>query len=82
MLVLRPENAVLRGHVERVHYEPEDRLWFAAPADLIARRRWPGVFPMTPGTMLTWQRKLAADMYTTTPTRPGRRRPLCRSARS
>ena len=74
VLVLRHENAVLRRHVEKIRYQPEDRLWFAALSGLIPRRRWPEVFPVTPGTVLAWHRKLAAGKYTTTPTRPGRPR--------
>ncbi len=37
VLVLRHENAVLRRHVEKVRYESEDRLWFAALSCLIPR---------------------------------------------
>jgi putative transposase len=48
LLVLRQENAVLRRHVPRVRYEPADRLWFAALAHLIPRRRWAQTFPITP----------------------------------
>jgi hypothetical protein len=72
LLVLRHENTVLRRHVKKVCYRTEDRLWFAALSALIPRRRWAEVFPVTPGTMLAWHRKLAADKYTTTPRRPGR----------
>jgi transposase len=72
LLVLRHENAVLRRHVEKVRYEPEDRLWFAALSGLIQRRRWAEVFPVTPGTVLAWHRKLAAGKYTAAPARPGR----------
>jgi hypothetical protein len=49
VLVLRHENAVLRRHVEKVHYQPEDRLCFAALSRLIPRRRRAEVFPVTPG---------------------------------
>jgi hypothetical protein len=40
LLVLRHENAVLRRQIGRVRYEPADRLWFAALAQLSPRRRW------------------------------------------
>ena len=58
LLVLRHENAVLRRHAGRVRYEPADRAWFAALARLVPRRRWAEVFPVTPATLLTWQRRL------------------------
>src|SRR5262249_22664920 len=38
-LVLRHENAVLRRHAGRIRYEPVDRVWFAALAQLIPRAR-------------------------------------------
>ena len=73
LLVLRHENAVLRRHVGRVRYEPADRVWFAALARLIPRRRWTEVFPVTPATLLAWHRKLAARKYDTSRRRkPGR----------
>jgi putative transposase len=53
LLVLRRENAVLRRHAGRVRYEPADRLWFAALARLIPRACWPGIFPVTPATLLS-----------------------------
>ena len=74
LLVLRHENAVLRRHVGRVRYDPGDRVWLAALARLIPRRRWAGIFPVTPATLLAWHRKLAAGKYDTgnrrTPGRP------------
>jgi putative transposase len=76
MLVLRDENTVLRRHVTKVCYRPEDRLWFAPLSGLIPRRRWAEVFPVTPGTVLAWHRKLVAGKYTTTLHRPGRQ-PTC-----
>src|SRR5690349_805964 len=45
--------------------------WFAALAGLLPRRRWTGVFPVTPATLLAWHRKLAAKWYDTS----GRREP-------
>jgi putative transposase len=79
LLVLRHENAVLRRHAGRVRYEPADRVRFAALARLIPRNCWTGIFPMTPATLLTWHRKLAASKYDTSnrrkPGRPRRRSP-------
>ncbi|WP_238598481.1 integrase core domain-containing protein [Saccharothrix sp. ALI-22-I] len=64
LLVLRHENAVLRWQLARpVRYEPADRLWFAALAGLVDRRRWREVFPVTPGTLLAWHRKLMARKW-------------------
>ena len=45
MLALRHENAVLRRNVGRVRYEPGDRVWFAALARVLPRRRWTDVIP-------------------------------------
>ncbi|MGI8448189.1 MAG: hypothetical protein ACR2MP_13610 [Streptosporangiaceae bacterium] len=42
--VLRHQNAVLRRHAGPVRYEPADRVWLAALARLIPRRRWTGMF--------------------------------------
>jgi putative transposase len=73
LLVLRYENAVLRRHAGRVRYEPADRVWFAALTRLILRRRWTGIFPVTPATLLAWHRKLAASKHDTSKRRkPGR----------
>jgi putative transposase len=73
LLVLRHENAVLRRHAGRVRYEPAGRVWFAALARLIPRRRWTDVFPVTPATLLAWHRRLAARKYETSNRRkPGR----------
>jgi putative transposase len=73
LMVLRHENAVLRRHVGRVRYESADRAWLAALARLVPRRRWAGVFPVTPATLLAWHRRLAAGKYDTSKRRkPGR----------
>jgi putative transposase len=73
LLVLWHENAVLRRHVGRVRYEPADRVWFAALASFIPRRRWTEIFPVTPGTLLAWHRRLVARKYDTSKRRgPGR----------
>ncbi|HEX9516581.1 MAG TPA: hypothetical protein VF940_10445 [Streptosporangiaceae bacterium] len=73
LLVLRHENAVLRRHAGRVRYEPADRVWFAALARLIPRRRWTAIFPAPPATLLAWHRRLAARKYDTSNQRkPGR----------
>jgi len=73
LLVLRHENAVLRRNVGRVRYEPGDRVWFAAVARLLPRRRWTDVSPVTPATLLAWHRKLAGRRYETSKRRkPGR----------
>jgi transposase len=48
-------------------------VWFAALARLIPRSCWPGIFPVTPATLLAWHRKLAASNYDTSNRRkPGR----------
>ena len=73
LLVLRHENAVLRRHAGRVRYRPADRLWLAALARLIPRRRWAAIFPITPATLLAWHRRLVAGKYDTSKRRtPGR----------
>jgi transposase InsO family protein len=79
LLVLRYENAVLRRHVGRVRYEPADRVWFAALAWLIPRRSWAGIFPVTPATLLAWQRKLAGNKYDMSKRRKPGRPPTVRS---
>jgi transposase InsO family protein len=73
LLVLQHQNAVLRRHVGRMRYEPTDRAWFAALARLIPRGRWSEVFPVTPATILSWHRRVAAKKYDTSNRRkPGR----------
>src|ERR1019366_5441098 len=54
-------------------YEPADRVWLAALARRIRRRRWTDVFPVTPATLLAWHRKLAGSKYDPSQRRkPGR----------
>ena len=89
LLVPRHENVVLLRHAGRIRYEPGDRVWFAALARLIPRRRWTEIFPMTPATLLAWHRKLAGRKYDTSgrrkpgrpPAVPGIARPLVRLAK-
>ncbi|MGW9022635.1 integrase [Streptomyces sp. NPDC055722] len=64
LLVLRHENAVLRRQFAGpVRYEPADRFWFAVLSTLVPRRRWREVFPVTPGTLLAWQRRFIAAKW-------------------
>ncbi|MER5918484.1 integrase, partial [Streptomyces sp. NPDC001982] len=64
LLVLRHENAVLRRQLNGpVRYEPMDRFWLAALSSLIPRHHWCTVFPVTPGTLLAWHRRLIADRW-------------------
>ena len=45
LLALRHENAVLRRHAGRIRYEPADRAWFIALAQLIPAGAGPGLSP-------------------------------------
>ncbi len=73
LLVLRHENAMLRRNIGRARHAPADRVWFAALARLLPRRRRTEIFPVTPATLLAWHRKLAANKYdTSSRRRPGR----------
>jgi len=64
LLVLRHENAVLRRQLNGpVRYEPADRFWLAALSSLLPRHRWSSVFSVTPGTLLTWHRRLIARKW-------------------
>jgi putative transposase len=79
LLVLRHENAVLRRQAGRVRRGPVDRALFAALAQLVPRRRWAVVFPVTPATLLAWHRKLMAREYDTSERRKPGRPPANRS---
>jgi len=73
LLVPRHQNAVLRRQISRVRYQPGGRLWLSALSRLIPRRRWGEVFAVTPATLLTWHRHLAARKWDYTSRRhPGR----------
>ncbi|WP_202970539.1 integrase core domain-containing protein [Saccharothrix sp. ALI-22-I] len=64
LLVLRHENAVLRRQLAApVRHEPANRGRFAALSGPVDRRRWREVFPVTPGTLLTWHRRLVARKW-------------------
>ena len=64
LLVLRHENTVLRRQLKSpVRYEQADRFWLAALSSLIPRHRWATVFPVTPGTLLAWHRRLIAKKW-------------------
>ena len=60
LLVLQPENAVLRRQISRVGDRPTDRVWLAALSRLVPRRRGAEVFAVTPATILAWHRKLVS----------------------
>jgi hypothetical protein len=73
LLALRHENTVLRRNAGRVRDGAAGRAWFAALAPFVPRRRWAGVFPVTPSALLARHRRLVARTYgTSTRRRPGR----------
>jgi hypothetical protein len=53
LLVLRHKNAVPRHRVGQVRYEPADRVWVAALAWLVPRRRRAEIFLWVPRTQST-----------------------------
>ena len=63
LLVLRHESAILRRQINRVRYQPGDRLWLAALSRLIPRCRWGEMFAATPMTLLTWHRRLVTRKW-------------------
>src|SRR5438552_3773462 len=74
LLVLRHENQVLRRQLGgRLRWDHADRLWLTALSQLVNRRRWLQIFPVTPATILRWHRDLVARKWTYTDRRrPGR----------
>jgi hypothetical protein len=75
--VLRHENAVLRRRLNGpVRYEAADRFWLAALSSLLPRHRWRSVFPVTPGTLLAWTRRLIARKWDYTARRRRTGRPI------
>jgi putative transposase len=60
LLVLGHENTKLRRQVSGVRDPPTDRVWQAALSRLLPRRRWAGVFPISPATILTWHPRLVS----------------------
>jgi putative transposase len=83
LLVLRHENAVLRRQVAGpVRYEPADRFWFAALSSLIPRRHWREIFPVTPGTLLSWHRRFIVAKWDYSARRRTGRPPTAAAIRS
>jgi hypothetical protein len=61
LLVLRHENQVLRRQLRgRLRWDQADRLWLTVLSRLVNRRRWSGIFPVTPATILRWHRSMVA----------------------
>ncbi len=71
IVVLRHELAILRRQVARPELADADRVFLAAAASLLPRRRWSDFF-VTPGTLLRWHRRLIARRWTYPRRRPGR----------
>jgi putative transposase len=67
------------GTLEGSGNEPADRVWFTALTQLISRKRWAEVFPVTPATLLAWHRRLAARKYDTSKRPKPGRPPVVRS---
>ena len=71
ILVLRHELSILRRQVQRPQFEPRDRLLLAALSRVLPRRSWQA-FPVPPGTLLRWHRRLVAHHWTYPHRSPGR----------
>jgi putative transposase len=72
IVVLRHEVAILRRQVARPELSDADRVFLAAAARLLPRRRWSSFF-VQPETLLRWQRRLVARRWTYPRRGPGRR---------
>jgi transposase InsO family protein len=73
IVVLRHELAVLRRQVGRPVVRRADRVFLAAAARLLPRRRWSSFF-VSPETLLRWHRGLVAGRWTYPNRGPGRPR--------
>src|SRR5216684_1767269 len=71
ILVLRHELAVLRRQVARPSCRPADRVFLAALALMLPRRRWGSLF-VRPETIRRWHRSMLARRWTYPHRRPGR----------
>jgi putative transposase len=63
LAVIPKVRAILRRQINRVRYQPGDRLWLAALSRLIPRCRWGKMFAATPMTLLTWHRRLVTRKW-------------------
>ena len=63
ILVLRHQLAVLRRQTLRPKLEPTDRALLAAISRVLHRARW-SCFLVRPETLLRWQRRLVAGVWT------------------
>jgi putative transposase len=69
--VLRHQLNVLRRQVKRPEFRPADRALFAALSRALPRSHW-SIFPVTPGTILRWHRRLVTRKWTQPSPRGGR----------
>jgi putative transposase len=63
ILVLRHQLTVLRRQTPRPRFEPTDRAVLAAISRVLPRARW-SCFLVRPETLLRWQRRLVAGVWT------------------
>jgi len=71
IVLLRHELAILRRQTRRPQLTARDRLVLAALSRVLPRRSWQA-FPVTPGTLLRWHRRIIARRWTYPRRRPGR----------